>query len=169
MDNATVTKLKEACDAAYEANKTSCSHAVMAVIRAVLDPTMAHRNANGLIDYWTTNWSEVSLEDGFYLANLGRVVVGGKKESGHGHVVVIYPGDKILNGGYQFFSKKLNKELTLPRRKAFPRAMSTSIGTWPGAMSKGDKTVWDPWGNDTTFAEVRFWAEPNIWAKVKKP
>jgi len=164
-----VATLKDACDAAYEANKSSCSHSVMAVIRAVLDPAMEHRNANGLVDYWTTNWSEVSLDDGFYLANIGRVVAGGKKEAGHGHVILIYPGDRILNGGYQYYWKAGKKNLTLKGTKQLPRCMSTSIGSWPGAMSKGDKTVWDPWGNDTNFAEVKFWAEPNIWDKVKRP
>jgi len=29
--------LKQACDAAYEANKNSCSHAVISVIRSVYD------------------------------------------------------------------------------------------------------------------------------------
>jgi len=29
--------LKQACDAAYEANKNSCSHAVVSVIRSVYD------------------------------------------------------------------------------------------------------------------------------------
>ena len=41
---------------------------------------------------------------------------------------------------------------------AFPRAMSASSGAWPGARSRGDKTVWDPWGNDATFLAVKFWA-----------
>jgi hypothetical protein len=164
-----VKKLKEECDKAYDANKGSCSHAVMAVINNVLDPQMAHRNANGLVDYMTTNWTEVVLDDGFYLANLGHVVVGGKKESGNGHVIVIYPGDKILNGGYQYYWAKGKKMLTLPGKTLYPRCMSTSIGSWPGALSKGEKTVWDPWGNDTKFAEVCFWAETNIWDKVKRP
>lgn len=39
----------------------------------------------------------------------------------------------------------------------YPPAMSTSLGSWPGAMSDGDKTVWDPWGTDAAFAKVRFW------------
>ena len=38
----------------------------------------------------------------------------------------------------------------------FPPAMSTSLGSWPGAMSDGDKTVWDPWAN-ASFASVKFW------------
>jgi hypothetical protein len=163
-----VKALEAACDSAYDANKTSCSHAVMSVIHAVLDAGMGHRDANGLIDHWTTNWTEVNLDDGFYLANLGHVVVGGKKEPGHGHVIVIYPGDKILNGGYQYYWEKGKKLLTLKGTTRYPRCMSTSIGSWPGSLSRGDKTVWDPWANDTKFGEVRFWAEANIWDKEKR-
>ncbi len=59
--------------------------------------------------------------------------------------------------------------MTLSGKKKYPLCMSTSIGYkpgetdlkkqgWPGAMSKGDKTVWDPWGNDDKFAKVKFWA-----------
>jgi hypothetical protein len=33
-------------------------------------------------------------------------------------------------------------------------------GFWPGTMSKGDKTAWDPWGSDETFKDVKFYAEP---------
>ena len=167
--NDAVAKLKAACDAAHEANKDSCSHAVMAVIKAVLDPAMEHRDANGLVDYLTGNWTEVSLDDGFYLANLGYVVVGGNKGSAHGHVIVIYPGSKITNGGYQYYWKKGNKYLTMEGTSLYPRCMSTSIGSWPGAMSKGDKTVWDPWAKDDVFKTVKFWAQANIWSLIKKP
>lgn len=163
------TKLKSACDAAYDANPSSCSHAVMSVIHTMVDAEMPHRDANSLIDYLIANWTEVTCENGFYLANLGRVVVGGKKEAGHGHVILVYPGKKILNGGYQYYWKKGQKNLTLKGTTVYPRCLSTSIGTWPGAMSKGDKTVWDPWANDEKFAAVGFWAEANIWAQVVKP
>lgn len=164
-----VATLKTACDQAYEAAKDSCSHAVMSVIHAVLDAGMVHRNANGLIDHMTTSWTEVTLDDGHYLANLGRVVVGGKKESSHGHVVVVYPGDKISNGGYQYYWKKGKKNLVMPATGKYPRCLSTSSGSWPGALSKGDKTVWDPWGSDANFAAVKFWAQANVWSLVKKP
>ncbi|MFD2300552.1 hypothetical protein QRO11_00320 [Paracidovorax citrulli] len=30
-------------------------------------------------------------------------------------------------------------------------------GGWPGARSKGDKTIWDPWASDAKFAQVTFW------------
>src|SRR5207249_8749494 len=104
--------LKQACDAAYEANKNSCSHAVISVIRSVYDANMPHKDANGLIAYVNTKWTEVNLDDAFYIANLGHIVVGGKKETDHGHVIVVYPGDKIMNGGYQYYWKAGKKNLT---------------------------------------------------------
>src|SRR5688572_9520071 len=104
--NERVKKLQDACDAAYTAHKTSCSHAVTAIIHALHDPKYTHQQANPLVDWLRVNWSEVSLEDGFSAANLGAVVVGGKKEDAtNGHVIVIYPGDKIYNGGYQYYWK----------------------------------------------------------------
>lgn len=54
----------------------------------------------------------------------------------------------------------------MSRTGLYPLAMSTSVGSWPGAMSKGDKTVWDPWGNDDRFAEVKFWHNDVAAAKV---
>lgn len=164
-----VAKLKAACDAAYDAFGDSCSHAVMSIIKAVYDSKMTHFNANGLIDEMTSKWSEVTLDDGHYLANLGYVIVGGKKESGHGHVVAIYPGSRILNGGYQYYYAAGKKNLTMARKTYYSRCLSTSLGTWPGAMSKGDKTVWDPWAKDSAFKEVKFWAQPNIWNVASKP
>jgi hypothetical protein len=35
-------------------------------------------------------------------------------------------------------------------------AMSTSRGNWPGSVSNGDKTVYDPW-EPKKFYKVRFW------------
>jgi len=160
--NEKAKKLAEACDAAYLANKESCSNAVTAVIQAVHDPKYVHRQANTLVDWMRINWSEVVLEDGFLAANQGVVVVGGKQETNaNGHVVVIYPGEKIFNGGYQYFWKKGNKFLTMPGKAKYPRCMSTSKGSWPGAMSCGEKTVWDPWGDDKKFELVGFWTP--IW------
>lgn len=160
--NEKATKLAEACRAAYQANKNSCSNAVTAVIQAVHDATYTHRQANPLVDWMRIHWSEVTLEDGLFAANQGAVVVGGKKEeNANGHVIVIYPGDKIYNGGYQYFWKKGNKNMTMPRKTQYPRCMSTSIGSWPGAMSCGEKTVWDPWANDEKFGLVGFWTP--VW------
>jgi hypothetical protein len=150
--------LIKACDAAYLAGQGSCSNAVWEVIKAIYNPNEPYRMANALIDYMATNWKSVELEDGYYLANKGVVVVGGVKvEQGHGHVIVIYPGPKKLNGGYKYFYKAGNKDLIMKGTKLYPLCMSTSMGTWPGANSKGDKTVWDPWGSDSGFAAVRFY------------
>jgi hypothetical protein len=152
-----VARLQNACDAAYEAHPNSCSHAVWYILRQIHAPNEPYRQANDLISHMTAHWREVDLERGFALANEGRAVVGGKKETGNGHVIAIYPGEKIHNGGYQYFWKKGNRYMMMPRRTLYPRALSTSIGSWPGAMSRGDKTVWDPWANDANFANVRFW------------
>jgi hypothetical protein len=159
---AAALQLKAACDAAYDANMQSCSNAVWDVIKAVWKKDEPYRTANDLITEMTAKWSDVDIELGYSLANLGKVVVGGKTAVPNGHVVVIYPGSKILNGGYQYYWPKTKTYLTLTGKDLYPRALSTSISfgrtnAWPGTMSKGDKTVWDPWGSDTAFADVTFW------------
>jgi hypothetical protein len=110
-----------------------------------------------MIDYLSANWSEVTLEKGHEEAKAGKVVVGGRKDPGNGHVVVIYPGDKIESGGYDVFDKKQNMTVKQRTHGKFPPCISTSSISSPGAMCKGDKTVWDPWRNDSHFKEVRFW------------
>jgi len=86
-----------------------------------------------------------------------------KNPGGHGHVIAFYPGEKIQSGGYlyTYTDKKTNKLKTdkLRNHGMFPRALSTSNGAWPGAMSKGDKTVWDPWASDDIFEDVKFWTK----------
>jgi hypothetical protein len=152
-----VKKLSDACHAAFKANKTSCSHAVWDVIKAVHDDKHTYRQANELVDWMKTNWTSVTLDSALQAANSGAVVVGGKKEDSNGHVVVVFPGDKIKNGGYQYLWKKKNKYLILEGKGLYPRCLSTSQGSWPGALSDGDKTVWDPWANDEKFKLVGFW------------
>ena len=154
-----VSKLKAAADAAYDKNPDSCSNAVWDVLRAVFDPKTPYRTANVLVDYMTDNWEEVSLDKAAELANQGVVVVGGKKETTNGHVIVVYPGPTQNSGGYLLPAKEGQKPRVQGSHGKFPPAMSTSLGKrWPGAMSRaGDKTVWDPWGNDANFALVKFW------------
>jgi hypothetical protein len=155
-DGKAVLALKAACDAAYEAAKGSCSTAVWHALTALGVVKGDQPNANGMMDMMARDWKEVTVDEGHKLANQGIAVVGGKKETGHGHVILIYPGDKKFNGGYSYEYK--GKMITLPGKTLYPRAMSTSIsGRWPGTMSKGDKTVWDPWANDEKFALVKFY------------
>jgi hypothetical protein len=112
----------------------------------------------------TATWDNVSLEDGFALANQGVVVVGGLANSqGHGHVIVIYPGTKIPGGGYTYWYPKTNKFEFCSHLVCFPGALSTRYGSavamprdWPGSLSCGDKTVWDPWGRNDLFDQVEF-------------
>jgi hypothetical protein len=155
--DAAAQKLKAACDNAYDSNASSCSNAVWDVVKAIVNPDEPYRQANKLIDYLSVNWTEVDLDKSYELANTGVVVVGGAKASPNGHVIVVYPGDKKGNGGYNYFWKKGNKNMILKATGIYPRGMSTSMGSWPGAKSRGDKTVWDPWGSDDAFDDVQFW------------
>jgi len=151
------TLLKVACDNAYDKNPDSCSHAAWDVIKARVVANEPHRQANGMIDNMTSNWMEVTVDKAYELAQAGTVVIGGLKGTPHGHVIVIYPGDKLESGGYDYYYPKLKNMLKMRSHGKYPPCMSTSNGSWPGAKSKGDKTVWDPWGNDVVFAKVKFW------------
>jgi hypothetical protein len=150
-------RLKKICDDAYDNNAGSCSNAVWDVIKNAINPKEPYRVANELIDCLSRDWKTVSLEDGFQLANKGIVVIGGAKATPNGHVIAIYPGDKKQNGGYLYFWKKEKKNIVMRATGFYPRALSTSMGQWPGARSRGDKTVWDPWGSDDAFDDVEFW------------
>lgn len=150
-----ISKLKAACDAAYAKNPGSCSNSVWDVIRSIVDLKQPYMKANDLIDWLGTHWNEVDVGAGAELARKGIVVVGGLKATPNGHVIVIYPGANIDSGGYSYPYK--GKMQTLRSHGKYPPAMSTSLGIWPGAMSDGDKTVWDPWGTDAAFAKVKFW------------
>jgi hypothetical protein len=162
---ALVNKLKQVCAEAYLHWPNSCSHAVWFVLQKMIDPSTQWLEANALIQSFadkSTIWKTVSVDDGWALAQKGIVVIGGRKHIPNGHVLVIYPGDKKNSGGYlapQVDPKtKTNVMKMLRSHGVFPRALSTSIGkTWPGAMSNGDKTVWDPFGTDLHFAEVVFY------------
>jgi hypothetical protein len=159
-------KLKKACDDAYKKYPGSCSHAVWFVRTELIDSNAQYRQANQLIDELSTasDWEEVSVDDGWALAQQGIVVIGGLKKVGdHGHVIIIYPGDKVASGGYVYVHKDKGtgkmKSDVLRSHGIFPRALSTSSGGWPGAKSKGEKTVWDPWADDDVFEEVSFWTK----------
>ncbi len=162
-DSEAVAKLKAACLAAYEKHPDSCSHAVNAVIRATLDldeKSWPHRQANPLVAFLaaSSDWVAVTLDRGYELAQQGVPVVGGKAEtSTNGHVIVIFPGPKKARGGYSFTASDGSLK-SVVSKGLYPLALSTSIGSWPGAKSKGEKTVWDPWGKDTAFELVQFWA-----------
>jgi hypothetical protein len=148
--------LRAACDEAFIRYPHSCSHSVWHVIKNYI-PSQPYLTANSLIHNLTTSprWQEVPIHDLSRLASEGALVVGGAVESSHGHVIVVYPGQAKFDGGYYYKSRE-GKAILAGPHGTYPLAMSTSMGNWPGAKSKGDKTVADPWGLDK-FKDVKFW------------
>jgi len=148
-------KLNNACQTAFLTYPSSCSHAVWYVIKQYKSK-QEWMSANDLVDHLdkSSDWKEVELSELSRLASDGVLVVGGAKENGHGHVIVVYPGQSKQSGG---FSYEKNGEDKIARSHGeYPLAMSTSSGRWPGAKSNGDKTVFDAWGA-VKFKPVRFW------------
>ena len=149
--------LKTACNDAYDRHGNSCSHAVWYVYKAIVNSNEPYRVANELVKHMPSSWIKVGLRDAHLLANQGQLVIAGTESAPNGHVVVVYPGEMKLNGGYQYFSKKTNKLEMLKGTAVYPLCMSTSSGSWPGAKSRGTLTVWDPWGTNSAFSKVEFW------------
>lgn len=157
-----IDKLKKAADEAYSLYPKSCSHAVWHVIKHYI-PDQIYLIANTLLIQMKCDprWKEVGLSELVGLANEGVLIVGGLAEEKNGHVIVVYPGASKPAGG--FLIKKDGKSILTQRKGNYALAMSTSLGSWPGAMSKGDKTVRDPWGRDEVFAKVKFWRfDPSV-------
>ena len=152
-----VTKLTSACHEAYCLYPNSCSHAVIHIIKQY-NPNQSFMTANQLVHNLARNpeWREVSVQELSTLVNQGYLVVGGLEEQGHGHVLAVFPGDQRPAGGYDY-TNRAGEALILRRRGSYARVMSTTMGHWPGAKSNGEKTVWDPWGNDDQFKKVMFW------------
>lgn len=151
-----VEKLQSAADEAYALYPKSCSHAVWHVIKQYI-PDRVYVTANPLLLYLECDprWKQVNVSELEKRASDGELIVGGLADKPNGHVVVVYPGKARMAGGYAF--TQAGKVQTVRARGPYALVMSTSLGRWPGAMSKGDKTVWDPWANDKIFANVKFW------------
>ena len=152
----TAAQLKQVADEAYEKYPGSCSHAVWHVIKRYI-PDQEYRTANSLVAFLKADkrWKETPVSELAERASRGELIVGGLVTQPNGHVIVVYPGAAKPAGGYAYTSG--GKSQTMRARGMYPLAMSTSLGGWAGAKSKGDKTIWDPWANDGKFAEVVFW------------
>ena len=148
-------KLTKACQEAFTNFPKSCSHAVWYVIKQY-KVDQKWMSANDLVDHLDKNsdWNEIQISELSKLASDGVLVVGGAKESGNGHVIVVYPGESKPSGGFVY--DKNGEERTARSYGNYALAMSTSMGSWPGAKSNGDKTVIDAWGA-VKFRPVRFW------------
>lgn len=158
MADAKANRLKTACSEAFLKFPNSCSHAVWYVLQQYI-PNQPYLSANHLIasiESSSGKWQEVGLRDLSRLANDGVLVVGGAVEVPNGHVIIVYPGKEKFSGGYSFKDKATGKMIDAEPYGSYALAMSTTMGSWPGARSNGDKTVFDPWGSKK-FKGVRFW------------
>ncbi len=126
-------KLKQACDQAYAMFPASCSHSVWHVI-SQYNPSHPYMQANQLINYIGVSgqWQSVKLYELSRLASEGVLIVGGLKGSPNGHVIVIYPGPEKLSGGFSV-RRSAGKTAKIASDGSYARAMSTSMGSWPGA------------------------------------
>ena len=157
-----VEKLKSVANEAYSLYPNSCSHAVWHVIKQYI-PDRVYVTANPLLLYLECDprWKRVKVDELEKYANEGLLIIGGLAETPNGHVVVVYPGKAKMAGGYQFTQG--GKVQTVRARGPYALVMSRSMGNWPGGMSKGDKTVLDPWGSNEKFSKVRFWRfDPSV-------
>lgn len=142
---------------AYTLYPKNCSGSVHYIITQLVDPNAPYLLANQLMQWLASpanGWRQVTLKEASDLANQGKVVVGGLAQTGgHGHVVIVLLGQWKMSGGY------LARGQVMPSSGMYPLAMSTSLGPWPGAVSDGTKTVFDPWGDRRTFQKVSFWTK----------
>ena len=147
--------LVAACERAYDAFTNDCSHAVHQVIREIVDPQFPYRVANDLMAYFASpgsGWRQVSsVEEASSLADQGIVVVGGLAyPRGQGHVLVVMPGPMHDSGGFVYNGNRIRSH------GRFPPALSTSSSGYIGALSRGEKTVFDPW-TPADWPRVTFW------------
>lgn len=133
----------EIAESKWDAHKNDCSGFVRAVALAVGVPMTGL--ANAMVDNWNADpsWTKLGNDPAKagQLAAQGYLVVAGKKEAGHGHVVVIVPGE----GQHK-----------------------TAMGYWGrlggvGAKNKGLNFAW----KRAELADVEYFAKPvpNLRAK----
>ena len=125
------------------------------VLRELVNPNEPYLTANGLmasVAHRDSGWQQVTMQEASNLANKGKVVIAGLADRvGHGHVLIVAPGPMRPDGGLDQQGRPLLRSNGL-----FPPAVSGSLGYWPGAVSRGEKTVRDAWGRDT-WPHVTFW------------
>jgi len=83
---------------------TYCNKSVRFICQQLgieLPPTYAL--ANDICDYldgpYSSDWEEISYEDGFAEAKKGNIVIAGQKGSPNGHVAILYPADDMQYSG----------------------------------------------------------------------
>ncbi|MFN0121600.1 MAG: hypothetical protein ACKV2V_13990, partial [Blastocatellia bacterium] len=118
-NSSNASNLKQWCEEAHAHHPNSCSHAVRYVIKKAglkIPENFDNMPANALLDYFAEYWTDITGDPvkAQRLADEGKIVVAGKKESGHsGHVVIVYPGGMKGTGGYKYYYKKQDKMLMM--------------------------------------------------------
>jgi hypothetical protein len=147
--------LRAAEEAAYDAYPNDCSHAVWELLKQTGHPDEPYRTANDLMDMVAkpnSGWRQVTMAEASRLAEAGKVTIGGRKEpKGSGHVLGVWPGAWKQAGGFMAGGKWIE-----PTHEQYPLAMSGAMSAWPGARSRGERTVQDPWGGKG-FRGGTFW------------
>jgi hypothetical protein len=151
--------LARVCQDAFQLFPHDCSHAVWHVI-SQYNPNQPYMQANDLVSQLSrsVDWKEVQLSELSRLANQGALIIGGLQAAPYGHVIVVYPGAEKPKGGYFYIKKGTEEKRMSPQSGMYARAMSTSISKnpFPGTLSRGEKTVRDPWSAQD-FKQVKFW------------
>lgn len=157
-DPIAAAKLTAAGRAGYDANPNDCSHSIWTMLKLMGSPNEPYRTANSLMAYMASagsGWRRViTLEEASQLANAGKVVIGGLAvPGGNGHVVMVMPGPMRPSGGFMMPDGKVQRSNGM-----FPPSVSGASSTWPGARSRGEKTVRDPW-SAADWPKVSFWTK----------
>lgn len=146
-------RLAAAGRAGYDAFPNDCSHSVWYMLKQ-LGLEQRYMVANALMTHVSgrgSGWRQVNVTEAGRLADEGKMVIGGlASSSGSGHVVMVMPGSRP-SGGFPMRNGK-----PLLTAGMFPRSASGASSSWPGAHSRGEKTVRDPWNNQD-WARVTFW------------
>lgn len=153
--------LTGACSLAHVRQPGNCSGAVRLIAKE-MGFSLPELSADGLVDYLDNPknaWTTVSETEAQTAADRNRLVIAGKKAIPNGHVVVVMPGGKVPSGGYSY-KDKMGKVQKAANHGSYPRACSTSQGSWPGGISKGDKSVFDSWGSLEGYKGVKYWLAP---------
>ena len=151
--DAAAAALTKAGQDGYDAYPKDCSHSIWVMLKLMGSPDEPYRTANDLMRYVASQgsgWHRVlTVEDASKLANQGKVVLGGL--AGHGHVVMVMPGPPHASGDYDTGGGAVQRSMG-----AFPPSASGASSSWPGARSRGEKTVRDPWPK-AQWPMVTFW------------
>lgn len=80
--------------------KTYCNMASNSIALKMGCGDLAGRVANDIYDYMSAspNWSETPFDKAQFLANQGTLVFAARKDSPHGHICVVMPGNEKFSG-----------------------------------------------------------------------